>query len=118
VLLVTESAPRTECRCGSVTLSMSNMVLSILNIVLSCHWPSRQAHTHISKGRVDALELPNKLSILVINDKPWGGGGAPPEIVLGWSRVRLIHIEVVLEHDLWCDKVGLLNPKPNVLLEE
>ena len=61
---------------------------------------SMRVHAHISKGRVDALELPDKLGVFVVDDKARMNGGVPAEIRLGRGGVGLVQAKVVLERGL------------------
>ena len=59
-----------------------------------------RVHAHISKGRVDALELPNELGVFVVDEEARMNGGVPAEIRLGRGGVGLVQAGVVLEHGL------------------
>ena len=69
-----------------------------------------RVHAHISKGGVDALELPDELGVfvvfvvvvvvVVVDDEAWTKGGVPAEIGLGRGRLGIVEAEVVLERGL------------------
>ena len=64
--------------------------------------PSGRAHVHVSKGRVDALELPDELGVFVVDDQARTDWGVPADIGMGRGGVGLVQAEaeVVLEHCL------------------